>query len=90
MGNIHRPVTSETSKVYQQIMSEELVSLDQAVRLIPRPKGKRKISYQTIWRWTKHGVNGRLLPTIRIGQQLFTSKERLANYLSEMNRPAAK
>ena len=63
------------------ILSEDLIDLRQAARAIPRPRGARPLSYQTIWRWANHGVRGHKLETITIGQQRFTSMQRLHAFL---------
>jgi hypothetical protein len=66
---------------FSDILTEDLLDLRQAAREIPRPAGRKPLSYSTIWRWAKHGVRGHRLPCIKIGQQFFTSRQRLAAFL---------
>lgn len=70
------------------ILTEDLLDLRAAAREVPRPRGVKPISYQTVWRWTKRGVRGHRLETVRIGQQHMTSRQRLHAFLQAIQREA--
>jgi hypothetical protein len=61
------------------------IALKDAVRYFPRPNGKR-ISLQTLYRWTSRGVGGTRLKTIRLGQQLCTCEAWVIQFISDLNR----
>ena len=42
----------------------------------------------TVWRWTRRGVGGVKLETVRIGHAVFTSEEAVTRFLHRINSPA--
>ncbi|MDG2221294.1 MAG: DUF1580 domain-containing protein [Rubripirellula sp.] len=59
------------------ILTEDLLTLRQATKEVPRAPGQGPLHYATIWRWTNRGLRGHKLETIKVGQQHMTSKQRL-------------
>jgi hypothetical protein len=60
------------------------MALKDAARYFPRPNGKR-ISLQTLYRWTSQGVRGSRLKTIRLGQQVCTCEVWLRQFIADLN-----
>lgn len=71
------------------IENEEVMSLTDATKVLPRVNGKRP-SVCTMWRWCRKGLRGVHLDYIRIGRGIATSREalnRFFNALSEADLP---
>jgi uncharacterized protein DUF1580 len=58
------------------ILSEEMVTLTAAAKLIP---GRPHIS--TIWRWRKQGCRGIRLETAVVGGRPYTSREAIVRFI---------
>ena len=72
-----------------ELSHEQLVPLGQVPRLLPpRPNGKR-IHVSAVYRWTKRGVRGVRLESIRVGGTTYTSREALQRF-AETNSAAAR
>lgn len=69
-------------------ITETLVKLTEVPRLswMPRPRRKR-IHSSTIFRWTKRGLRGVVLETIRIGGTLYTSEQALLRFFERQSVP---
>ena len=67
------------------ILSEDLLTLQQAAKEIPRAPGQSAVHYSTVFRWMNRGLRGHKLMTVRVGQQCFTSKQRLHAFLAATN-----
>lgn len=63
------------------ILAEDLLTLQQAAREVPRPAGKSSLHHATLWRWAHRGLNGYRLETVKVGSQLMTSRQRLHAFL---------
>jgi hypothetical protein len=63
------------------ILTEDLLTLEQAAKEVPRPKGMKPIRYATLWRWAKRGLRGEKLETVKLGHLVFTSRQRLHAFL---------
>jgi hypothetical protein len=66
-------------------LKEQVISLSQAARQLPKLRNDRPFSNTTIWRWSKGGVNGIRLETIRIGGRTCTSIEALGRFFAALN-----
>ncbi|WP_404309460.1 DUF1580 domain-containing protein [Neorhodopirellula lusitana] len=71
------------------ILTEDLVTLPQAAKGIPCPAGSRPPHYTTVYRWTKTGIGGERLESIRVGSQLLTSTQAMSRFLERINIEAA-
>ena len=65
-------------------MSDELISLGQALKLFPWPAGWRP-SEPTLYRWCRIGVYGRKLRTVHIGGRRLTTLAALKAFVREVN-----
>lgn len=65
------------------IFTEQLCTLSQAGRLLPRLNGKHP-SPNAIWRWCRKGAGGVHLEHIRIGGRLYTSAEALNRFVNRL------
>ena len=63
------------------ILAEDLLTLPQAAKAVPRPEGKKPLHHSTIWRWSQKGIRGHKLQTVQVGQQRVTSRQRLHAFL---------
>jgi len=61
---------------------DEFISLRAARAILPRVDGKR-VNYSTLRRWTREGVHGVRLETVRIGTRVATTRAALERFLAE-------
>jgi len=64
--------------------SEEMLSLTEATKVLPRHNGKR-VAISTLWRWCRQGLGGVHLEYVRIGRRIATSRGALSRFF---NAPA--
>jgi len=62
---------------------EELITLTEAARLLPRIDGK-KVSVCTVWRWAHRGLRGEHLEYARVGRRVCTSPEALQRFFTRL------
>ena len=62
------------------ITTEQVLTLRDAAKLLPRRRRGRKPHFSTLWRWATRGLRGVRLETIRIGNCLCTSHEALQRF----------
>ena len=55
------------------IQTEEVLSLTEAARRLPRRRAGKRPHVATLYRWAQHGVRGEKLETIQVGGTLCTS-----------------
>lgn len=81
------PAIATAKRAVQQILTENVLSLSET-----RDEFESTLRYRpeksTITRWMHQGVGGVKLAHIRLGNQLFTSRERITAFIEE--RTAAK
>jgi len=68
---------------------EELLSLAEATKVMPRVNGKRP-AISTLWRWCRKGLRGVHLDYVRVGRNIATTREALSrffNALAAMDEP---
>ena len=66
------------------IAEETILSLGEATRAVPAIEGKHP-NASTIFRWTRDGVRGVRLDSIRLGRRLCTSREALQRFVVALN-----
>lgn len=66
------------------IEKEQLMSLTEATKVLPRLNGKRP-SICTLWRWCRKGLRGTHLEYIRIGRGIATSQQALNRFFTELS-----
>ena len=53
--------------------SEQLITLTEAAKLLPRVNGK-KPAVCTLWRWCRKGLRGKFLAYVRVGRRICTTR----------------
>lgn len=73
------------------VQIEQPLTFAQAARsgLIPRRRGDRPVAPSTLYRWSKQGIRGVKLETLRAGGGLVTSAEALQRFFERLSQPAA-
>lgn len=62
------------------LLTEDLYSFSEAAKELPnRPAAS------TVWRWHKRGLGGTKLQAVKIGSQLFTSRQAVTRFLRAIN-----
>ena len=64
--------------------TEDLLSLADAGRILPRRRGGRRVHVATLYRWAKHGLRGVVLQTLQVGGTRCTSREALQRFFEEL------
>jgi len=63
--------------------AEELITLAQAARLLPKIDGK-KVSVCTLWRWCRRGLRGEHLEYTRVGRKICTTHAALLRFFNRL------
>lgn len=64
-------------------ISEPLLSLNQAVKLVPSRGRGRHVALSTLYRWAKRGVNGVRLEVLYFGGTMFTTAAAIGRFAAE-------
>ena len=64
---------------------EQLLSLADAARALPRLRGRKRVHVSTLHRWVLRGVRGVRLEATRLGRTLVTSREALQRFSDRLN-----
>jgi hypothetical protein len=67
-------------------LSDDLISLAVAARLLPRRRRGKKPHISCLYRWSTTGCRGVVLETIQIGGTRCTSKAALAAFFERLSR----
>ncbi len=62
---------------------EELITLTQAAKCLPKVDGK-KVAVSTLWRWCRKGLRGVFLQYVRVGRRVCTSRPALLRFFTAM------
>jgi len=65
--------------------TEELITLTEAARRLPKVDGK-KVSVCTIWRWCRRGLRGERLEYVRVGRRICTSPKALQHFFAKLTK----
>lgn len=65
-------------------LSETLITLADAAKLLPARRGGRRPHLSCLYRWTASGCKGVILESIQVGGTRCTSKEALARFLGRL------
>ena len=68
-----------------KLLTEELLSLTDAAKEVPRPEGQKPPHVATVWRWAIKGVRGNKLEIVKIGSRKFTSREAITRFVAAAN-----
>lgn len=69
-------------------LHEDIISLAEAAKLLPRRRAGKKTSVATIYRWTKDGMRGVHLEFIQVGGTRCTSQEALQRFFDRLSENA--
>ena len=65
-------------------LSEQLISLTDAARLLPRRRGGKRVHVSCCYRWTTTGCKGVILESIQVGGTRCTSREALSRFFEAL------
>lgn len=65
-------------------LSETLISLTEAAKLLPARRGGKRVHVSCAYRWTNTGCRGVILESIQIGGTRCTSREALARFFDRL------
>jgi hypothetical protein len=65
-------------------LDDELVTLRQAARLLPKRRGGKRAHASTVWRWATAGLRGKRLEVLRVGGIAYTSEAALDRFFREL------
>lgn len=63
--------------------AQELVTLTQAAKWLPKVSGK-KICVCTLWRWCRKGLRGVRLEYVRVGRKICTTRAAMLRFFSDL------
>jgi hypothetical protein len=66
-------------------LEEAILSLADAVTVLPRRRGGRKVHIATLYRWADPGLRGVRLETLRVGGTLCTSRQALQRFFDRLS-----
>ena len=65
-------------------LNEEVMTLTEAARILPRRKAGKKTHLCTLYRWSTDGCRGVKLETVQIGATRCTSREALQRFFERL------
>ena len=65
------------------VMDEELLTLVEAAKVVPKVDGRR-VHVNTLWRWCRKGLRGVRLEHLHIGSRIVTSEEAIRRFLTAL------
>ena len=68
------------------LLSDDVLRLSEASKILPRGRHGKKIHVSTLWRWSSRGVRGVKLETVRMGGLIYTSKQALQRFFGQLNQ----
>jgi hypothetical protein len=71
------------------LTAEQVVSLSEATKRLPRRRQGKRPHVATLYRWADRGVHGVKLETLRVGGTLCTSLEALQRFCERCTDPSA-
>lgn len=70
------------------LCTEDLITLNQACKEFPKPRGRNSISFPTVYRYTTKGRKGVVLESVKIGRDRLTTKQAVTRFLLRINSEA--
>ena len=67
------------------VFEEEVLTLAEAAKVLPRRRRGRKVHTATLYRWASSGIRGVKLETVQVGGTRCTSKEALQRFFDELH-----
>ena len=76
--------TNQTNEIHRRIgPEEELITLGEAAKLLPRVNGK-KPAICTLWRWCRKGLRGVFLEYVRVGRKICTTSQAMHRFFTDL------
>jgi hypothetical protein len=75
-------MSSDAKNAVSQILTEDILSLAEARKELQQLTRKRP-DKATMTRWIHRGVGGSRLEAVRLGNQLFTSRQALTRFIQQ-------
>ena len=72
------------------LKTEEVLTLTEAARRLPRRRRGKRPHVATLYRWIQHGVRGVKLEAIQVGGTLCTSLEALQRFCERCTDPSSR
>jgi hypothetical protein len=66
-------------------LNEQVFSLAQAAKRLPRLRNNRPVHVSTLWRWARSGCRGRTLETLLVGGTRVTSTRALRQFIAALS-----
>jgi len=79
----HQPQRTATSAERRIGTDEELITLTEAAKCLPKVNGK-KPAVCTLWRWCRKGLRGIFLEYVRVGRKICTTREALLRFFTDL------
>lgn len=67
------------------LKTDEVVSLAEAARMLPRRRGGKRPHVATLYRWSQGGCRGVRLETIQVGGTRCTSRQAIARFCARLS-----
>ena len=68
------------------ILSDDVLRLSEAAKILPRGRSGKKVHVSTLWRWSSRGIRGVKLETVRMGGLIYTSRKALQGFFGQLNQ----
>ena len=82
-GQSEQPHATNDSLVLRISPNEQLITLTEAARRLPKIDG-RKVAISTLWRWCRKGLRGGHLEYVRVGRKICTSPQAMQRFFSKL------
>lgn len=66
-------------------LDEQVISLNEAAKLLPRRRGGKRPHISCIYRWTVSGCKGVILESVQVGGTRCTSKQALGRFFERLS-----
>jgi hypothetical protein len=63
---------------------EQLISLQEAAKILPRRRAGRPVHVSCLYRWTQIGVKGVILESVQVGGTRCTSRQALSRFFQRL------
>ena len=77
------PSLTESESPRRVRESEQLITLTEAAKLLPRVNG-RKPAVCTLWRWCRKGLRGQFLAYVRVGRRICTTRQAMLRFFTDL------
>jgi len=82
-NGLQQPQRSATNAERRIGTDEELITLTEAAKCLPKVNGK-KPAVCTLWRWCRKGLRGISLEYVRVGRKICTTREALLRLFTDL------